>query len=84
MTQEQAEFLQKAIDWDCNEARIRDDYSGRSMYGGITHGVVTDLDAVDALVCALNYAKNVVDDMNDIPDFEGLRQDSLGHEVILY
>jgi len=40
MTEEQANKVVTILERNCVETDLRDDYSGRGMYGRMTHGVV--------------------------------------------
>jgi len=42
MTQEEAELMEEFLEKDGYDAEIRDDYSGRMMYGKTTFAVVTN------------------------------------------
>lgn len=64
---------------DLDEDAIRDDYSGRFMYGDTCLGIVCDNDSQFALICAALGA--TADDW----DFVGrVRSDSMGLGVIYY
>ena len=82
MIKEHAEFFKEALDNDGIEVELRDDYSGRSMYGKTTFAVVTDniSDVIPALL------RQVQEDPESAPDFSifKLRQDNMGLSVILY
>ena len=55
MTKEQAEFLKEATESSGNqEIEIRDDYSGRCMYGAKTYAVVVD-SVTQLMADAINF-----------------------------
>lgn len=85
MTKEQAEFLEKvSIECGNQECDIRDDYSGRSMYGKTTYGVVVS-DITILLADCINYLRNEdAEDINKVPDFEEFRMDNMGRDIIIY
>lgn len=88
MTKEQAQFLVK-VTQDCGnqDVELREDYSGRYMFGKTTYGVVIDSVSV-LLVDCLNYLRESYHPLNknpiEIPDFEGFNQDNMGMGTILY
>lgn len=84
MTKEQANFLVETIENSGNEAEIRDDYSGRGMFGKSTYGVVTKINPANLLGVALTHIKDSLDCIEDIPDFGDLRTDSMGLSTIIY
>jgi hypothetical protein len=86
MTEEQAKFFEEALDHDgVTPVEIRDDYSGRGMYGKTTYAVVVDsaCDLIPSLLrhAAHNYVEVVAEGIFD--DFE-LRQDDMGLGIVLY
>jgi hypothetical protein len=85
MTKEQAEFFKQAIindDLETENDIIRENYSGRGMYGKTTFAVVVD--SVCDLVSAL--LRQAQEDPESIPDVSTftLRQDNMGLGVVLY
>ena len=72
-TKEQANRICWYLEDDCHEARVYEGYSGRSMYGSTTTGVVTDADA-EAFKAACLRAE---------VEF-GNRWDSMGLQTIYY
>jgi hypothetical protein len=94
MTKEQAEFLKAATESSGNqEIDVRDNYSGRCMYGDTTFAVVVDSQS-QLMADVLNYIRDGVDldgdgnvtvDGNDFPRFNAFRQDSMGrNSVVIY
>lgn len=81
MDRELAEAIVEAIENNGGEAELREDYSGRGMYGKTTTGVVFDGDLVSAII---NNADLFVED--DDPKFEtrSLCEDSMGLSRIIY
>lgn len=86
MQKELAELLVQIIENNGEEADLRDDYSGRGMYGDETYAVTCD--------CGLGYVLGLVlesvkdgylteDDLKDIKSF-GFRQDSMGLGMVIY
>lgn len=77
---------------------IRDDYSGRNMYGKTTHAVVFEdwKDAIKAIVsvafeCGQNHSDDVRVSEKEIArldtiidDLQKVRYDSLGRNIVLY
>jgi len=83
MTKEQANFFKDALDNDdIYPVEIRDNYSGRGMYGKTTFAIVTD--SVSDLIPAL--LRQAQEDPESMPDFSifKLRQDNMGLGVVLY
>lgn len=84
MTKEQADFLTEALSYCGVDHDVRDDYSGRSMYGKTTSGVVVDspLEVIGAVV---GYMKSLTEnELKDVPDFGALKIDNMARQVILY
>ena len=84
MTQEQVEFLASVCEAYDIEHDIRDNYSGRGMYGKTTHAIVVP-NTITLLVCAVNHTKTLVSEGKPVPDMEGFSQDNMGRDsIILY
>jgi hypothetical protein len=88
MTSEAANFLVNVADSYGIEARLRDDYSGRGMYGSSTHGIVTD-EPIHLLSCAIDYAASEAaydENTDNIPNFseERFSTDNMGYDTIIY
>lgn len=82
MTKEQADFLVKVSESCGNQdIDLRNDYSGRSFYGRTTCGVVVNSLPV-LLVDVINYMKD--NNVENVPDFDGLSIDSMARDIILY
>lgn len=61
------------------EADIREDYSGRGMYGTTTAGIVTDANMV-----VVGYCAGVAETDIDFWEVEQFRTDSMGLSTIIY
>jgi len=86
MTKEQAEFFINALEYNGIEAELREDYSGRGMYGKTTFAVVTEKTHL-IISAILRYLPNLEpEEYVELPDFSNftLKQDSMGLGVILY
>jgi hypothetical protein len=99
MTKEMAEFFQEVSENAGNECDIRDDYSGRGMYGKTTYAVVID-SQVQLLTDILQYfADSLSDVMEDddgttagyvcyngkeIPNPMNFSVDNMGLRVVIY
>jgi len=85
MTKRQAEFFKNAAEEVGLDIEVRDEYSGRGMYGKTTYAIITDsiTDLIPALLChaAYDYVDIVADGLFD--NFK-LRQDSMGLGIVLY
>jgi hypothetical protein len=96
MNIEHARFLKRVCDDVGNqECDLREDYSGRGMYGRTTAGIVVD--SVPLLLAdVLQWVKESIGDTGDahvktmewnggeIPDFSDFRVDNMGRSTILY
>lgn len=83
MTKEQANFFKEALDNDdIYPVEIRDDYSGRAMYGETTFAIITD-SICELIPSLLRQAQEDPDSMPDFSDFN-LQQDSMGLGIVLY
>ena len=93
MTKETANFLVMVTEHCGNqEADLRENYSGRGMYGRETCAIVVDnqMQLVSDLIQFMG--DNVVDDNprglawegGNIPDINSLRIDSMGRGVVIY
>lgn len=85
-----ANKLEELIDNMGKEARVREEYSGRGMYGKTTSGIVVEDPMIIAQAMA-NFAMEAdgleLDDedhqfLNDIT--RGFRTDSMGYDTIVY
>lgn len=86
MKAETADALREAADSMGLELQVRDDYSGRGMYGKTTHAVVADL---NTLFQCIAYAASAVIKEDDIDDFVHeigrTHRDSMGRsELVIY
>ena len=74
MTKEEAEAIAEVLDEECEDYSLREDYSGRGMYGGKTYAfVVEDTGVITwaAGKAGLSYAG-------------GYRVDNMGLEYVVY
>jgi hypothetical protein len=89
MTKQQANFLVAATQHCGNqEAELRENYSGRGMYGRETFGVVL-CDVSALLGDCIQYVKEAGLDGNFgileyIPDIVSFRTDNMGMHTIIY
>ena len=93
MTKEQSDFLQSVAENAGIEIDVRDTYSGRCMYGRTTFAVVVD-NPLNLLGAISGYIRDVSETDNEagtiscegkeIPDFDELRQDSMGMGSVIY
>lgn len=81
--QEAEDFAENLI-WEGYEAKVREEYSGRSMYGRTTSGVVTNAPEVEAgrVFAAKDEDEDDEQEENDYPT--RLRVDSMGLSIIYY
>jgi hypothetical protein len=89
-----AKFIaQKIEDLTGEEVDIRENYSGRGMYGENTAAIVTNrpLEIADTMVHAyLDAFPDEIDELQDAmneeegPDFDGFKSDSMGKGYIFY
>lgn len=89
MTKEQAKFFVNASEYCGNQdIELRENYSGRGMFGFETCGVVVN--NLTQLMCdAIQYVKETALDGNvevleKIPDFQGFRTDNMAMDTIIY
>jgi len=83
MIKEHAEFFKEALDNDgVYPIEIRDNYSGRGMYGKTTFAVVVD-SVCDLIPALLRQAQEDPESIPDVSTFT-LRQDNMGLGVVLY
>lgn len=90
MTKELANFLKNACDEAGINCEVRDDYSGRCMYGEKTYGLVVGR-VTDLLRATLEYFQSNIEmgeeDLYygiEVPDIESLAWDSMGLDTIVY
>lgn len=83
MTEQQANFLHDAMQDAGLDCEIRDDYSGRYMFGRQTHALVVS-NLADLLGPAIEQAAYL--DEDELPDFEDFKPqvDDMGLEVVIY
>jgi hypothetical protein len=83
MTKEQAEFFETITAYCGNQdIDVRNNYSGRGMFGKSTYGVVVS-DITILLADCLNYLRDN-NYLAGIPDFQGFSMDNMGRDIILY
>ncbi len=84
MTQEQAEFLKRVCHHLAVSCEVRNDYSGRCMYGRSTWAIVIP-NPNSLLSCVVTYIKELGMDPEDIPEFpEDFSTDSMGFDKVVY
>lgn len=95
MTKEFATFLSDAAEHCGTEISIRDDYSGRGMYGNTTYAVVVN-NMSELLLNVVQYIKETLENMSqdelaaanfipDVYDMGRLRTDNMGRDsVVVY
>jgi hypothetical protein len=75
--------LSQSLDLDGAELKLREDYSGRGMYGRSTGGIICD--STGAFIQAVAaYAQENPDDDDLVPELRNIRQDSMGRQIIFY
>lgn len=93
MNRELAEALVQALEDEGIDAELREDYSGRGMYGKTTAGVVFDGDIGGVLQAVINNATCFIQEEDEPVDFfdlcerfsvGNLRTDGMGLQTILY
>jgi hypothetical protein len=88
MTKEQADFFKRATDSCCNqEIDVRDDYSGRFMYGKSTYGIVVN-SITQLMADSIAFVKDMGLDeekecLENIPDMDNFRTDNMGRDSII-
>jgi hypothetical protein len=84
MTEEQAHFIQDAMYSEGYDCEVRDDYSGRGMYGRSCHGVVVD--SPDYILSAIvNHMKQMdTSELDEVPEVDSFRTDNMGMSYIVY
>lgn len=92
MTKEMAKFLKEASENAGNECDIRENYSGRCMYGKTTCGVEVN-SVAQLLADVIQYISEHVEDDDGTPtawtgplppDPENFRVDNMGLGIIVY
>lgn len=95
MTKETADYLVMVSEHCGNqEADLREDYSGRCMYGQETCAIVVD-SQTQLIADLIQFMADNVCDTNEgeenqgwcggpIPDISSLRIDSMGRDVVIY
>jgi hypothetical protein len=82
MTKEAAEILAECSEAECN---VRDDYSGRGMYGKVVHAV--SFDSTDDLHTALLEAGFKLGEESNydlLEELKGLGSDGMGLGIVVY
>ena len=81
MTKELADFFKNALEYAGEDAEVREDYSGRGMFGKTTIGTVFASPTL-LMAAVLDYVRET---KAEIPlDFESIRQDNIGLKIIWY
>jgi hypothetical protein len=81
MTSAQATFLEEILSYNMG-VEIRDDYSGRGMYGEKTYALVVDGSHSDVINCILNSGVDLEKGLDDEETWD-LRFDSMGRSSIV-
>lgn len=89
MKQEIAQFIQEACDIAGVESRLREDYSGRGMYGKTTYAIVGP-SAQEILGAVIDYLIDA-GDPSQLPavvvnhDWHtGFYTDNMGYDIVMY
>ncbi len=83
MTKEQAEFIVNALDYDGQDGELYEGYSGRGMMGKETWGVVFEHESI-LFTALMTYLKENPELTRQIPDFDKIRADNMGRQIIWY
>ena len=86
MTKPEADFIANIMENAGKNVEVRDDYSGRGMFGKTTCGVVVDSELL-VISALLAYAKELSEDgpyIGEMPEFDTLRHDNMGKQMIIY
>ena len=69
-----------------DEARFRESYSGRAMYGEETCAFVTPKSPIDLLVLVIEALRDEYIDLEDLQAIKKLRMrtDSMGYDTVYY
>ena len=97
MTQEQARFFENATDYCGNqEIDVRDNYSGRCMYGRTTYAIVVSSlttllrDVIQYMKENADVTEILVDKgdtvrlMDTVPDMDDFRTDNMARDIVIY
>lgn len=87
MSKEQAEFLKNAIENGGEECRLHEVYSGRGMYGKTTYAISFDFGVWYMMALVVEQCRaevTLAEDWDNVPEFGGFRQDSLGCGTVIY
>lgn len=84
MTDVQAEFIKAACDHAGVECEIRVGYSGRGMFGARTYGIVIAHAGIASKAVAAYKRTLPKPVLKTVPSLNGLKQDNMGMDVILY
>lgn len=86
MTKEQAQFLYDAGDDSGLDVKIRDDYSGRGMFGKETCAIEGDFSMGELLCAVIEYVRFLdEEEREEIPEMpRSFREDSMGLGIIIY
>ena len=83
MTKDQAGSLDTLLSEKGFESEVKDDYSGRGMYGKTTYAVDTSASPKEA-IDSINNALKEDPEGWDLPKVENLEWDSLGLNYVIY
>lgn len=82
MTEAQATFLEEILSYKM-DVSVRNDYSGRGMYGEQTYALVVDGSQADVINCVMNSGVNLGEEVEATEDKWRLRFDNMGHSSIV-
>jgi hypothetical protein len=94
MTKELASFLVDAAEHCGVEIELRDDYSGRGMYGQTTQAVIVQ-NPSELILNVIQYIKETLENMTqdelakanfipDVSDLGHLRTDNMARDTVIY
>jgi len=81
MTKELADFFRNALEYAGEDAEVREDYSGRGMFGKTTVGIVF-ISSTLLMAAVLDYVRETKAEIQ--LDFKSIRQDNIGRGIIWY
>jgi hypothetical protein len=86
MKRQAAELLHERLDSiTCGAAELRDDYSGRGMYGDTTYGISGDFGYADVVECVAElFEDGSAQDEGLKPTDFRFSSDSMGLGIIIY
>lgn len=85
MKKEVAEILFDLMQGACVECSMRDEYSGRGMYGETTHAISGDFSDGDvAVAVASAYDLGYIEGTDIVPEDFSYRSDNMGLGIVIY